>query len=246
MATHPHPLYGSRSRTCPYLGGREERTVMAELTGDHSQDLYDHAIRAGFRRSHNFIYRPACPGCDACQPVRVDAQNFSPTRSLSRVDRTNADLLAVETQPQASEEQYRLFTQYQTKRHPGGGMDAMSMDEFRLMMESSPLASFAVQFRDPDGILQGVMLADEISDGLSAVYSFFDPDQKKRALGTFMILWLIDACKRRGLPYLYLGYRIPGYAKMAYKARFQPMEVLGPDGWAQLPPDPVIDKKQAV
>ena len=236
MDRRPHPLHASPLRPCPYLSGQSERVIATELAGPDPQTLYSAGIQAGFRRSHNFMYRPACPTCDACQPVRVRTQEFTPSRSLARVARSNRDLITETGPPHASTEQYGLFTRYQSRRHPGGGMDRMSFVEYRAMLETSPVATWMTEFREPDGDLLAMVLSDETADGFSAVYSFFDPAAAKRALGTYMILWLIDEAARRGLPYLYLGYWIEGYAKMNYKSRFRPLEVLGADGWRPLTP----------
>lgn len=232
MDRRPHPLHASPLRPCPYIPGQQERVIATEVAGAGAQELYSTGIRAGFRRSHNFMYRPACPGCDACRPVRVRVRDFTLSRSLARVARVNRDLTADSAPACASSDQYALFTRYQSRRHPGGGMDRMSMVEYRAMLETSAVTTTMTEFRDPNGDLLALMLADETDDGLSAVYSFFDPDENKRALGTYMILWLIDAARDRGLPYVYLGYWIEGCAKMDYKSRFQPLEILTPEGWA--------------
>jgi arginyl-tRNA--protein-N-Asp/Glu arginylyltransferase len=231
MDRRPHPLHASPLRPCPYLSGQSERVIATELAGPDPQALYAAGMQAGFRRSHNFMYRPACPACDACRPVRVRTREFTPSRSLSRVTRTNRDLIAQTGPAQASTEQYGLFTRYQSRRHPGGGMDRMSFVEYRAMLETSPIETLMTEFRDGHGDLLAMILTDQAADGVSAVYSFFDPALPKRALGTYMILWLIDDAARKGLPYLYLGYWIEGYAKIDYKARFRPLEVLGPQGW---------------
>ena len=237
MSPRTVPLFGSRLRACPYLPGREERNVIAELNGPDPQGLYEAAVQAGFRRSHDIIYRPACPGCDACIPIRVAIGRFRPRRSLARVWRRNAALAATVAPPRATLEQYALFSSYQTRRHPGGGMDGMGFHEFRELMESSPVGTFSVEFRDAQDGLQAVMLADEAGDGLSAVYSFFDPDDATRGLGTFMVLWLIEHARARNLPHVYLGYWIEGSAKMSYKGRFRPLEALGPAGWGPFEPE---------
>lgn len=208
--------------------------VAARLSGADAQPLYDGGIRAGFRRSHNFMYRPACPSCDACRPIRVVASAFEGSRSLDRVRRLNRGVSAEIIVPRATTEQFGLFARYQAARHPGGGMDRMSFIEYRAMVEESPVSTFATEFRDCEGILIALVLADETADGLSAVYSFFDPARPKLALGNYMILWLVDESRRLGLDYVYLGYWIAGCAKMDYKSRFRPAEALGPEGWAPL------------
>ncbi len=236
MSPRPHPLHASPLRPCPYLEGRSERVVATELSGRGAKDLYYDGLRAGFRRSHNFMYRPACSGCDACRPVRVVTSAFTPSRSLDRVRRANRHVTAETAPPQATTEQYGLFARYQAERHPGGGMDRMSFNEYRAMVEESPVDSFATEFRAEDGELLAVMLADTLPDALSAVYSFYEPAHAKLALGTSMILWLIAEAKRRDLDYVYLGYWISGCAKMDYKSRFRPLEAFGPRGWAPLEP----------
>ena len=178
------------------------------------------------------MYRPACSGCDACRPVRVVIDDFESSRSLERVRRVNRQVTAESGIAAATTEQFGVFQRYQADRHPGGGMDLMSFLEYRAMIEDSPIETFATEFRVAGGTLSALMLADVVADGLSAVYSFYDPARPKLALGTYMILWLIDETARRGLPYLYLGYWIEGCAKMDYKARFRPLEAFGPEGWS--------------
>lgn len=236
-------LFGSRLRPCPYIPGRQERNVAAELTGADAPEIYDAAVRAGFRRSHDIIYRPACPGCEACVPVRVKTGGFIARRSLARTARRNADLdVTVCAPPVATAETFELFRRYQAGRHPGGGMDGMSLREFEGLMLSSPVPTLTAEFRDEDGALTAVMLADRIGDGFSAVYSFFDPARARDGLGTFMVLWMIERARQEGLPYVYLGYWIARSPKMAYKARFRPLEALHPtDGWIPFDPAPSLD-----
>lgn len=232
-------LFGSRLRPCPYLPGREERNVAAELSAADGAEIYDAAVRAGFRRSHDIIYRPACPGCEACVPVRIDVRGFSPSRSLARVARRNAGLsVDVLAPPRAAPETFELFCRYQNGRHAGGGMDRMSPREFDGLMTTSPVDTFAAEFRDRAGALVAVMLADAVADGVSAVYSFFEPGRARDGLGTYMVLWLIEHARARGLDYVYLGYWIAMSRKMAYKMRFRPLEALHPrDGWIPFDPD---------
>lgn len=239
MSARSISLFGSRLRPCPYLPGRQERNVAAELNGPDSTEIYDAAVRAGFRRSHDIIYRPACPGCEACVPVRIDATRFEAHGTLSRIRRRNAALTATVTRPNANDEHYGLFARYQNARHPGGGMDGMGRHEFNELMLSSPVDTFATEFRDSDGTLAAVMLADRISDGLSAVYSFFDPDRPRDGLGNYMIVWLAEHARAQGLRYVYLGYWIARSPKMAYKSRFRPLEALHPhQGWIPFEPEP--------
>ena len=222
---------------CPYLPGRMERKVVTELLGRGASDSYETLSRAGFRRSHSIAYRPACPGCSACTPVRVAADAYRPGRSLRRVERRNGDLAASSGRANATPEQYRLFGRYLDGRHGDGEMTGMTFREYRAMVEDSPIDTRMVEFRDADGRLVACCLADRTGDGLSAVYSFFDPAEARRSLGSFMVVWLIREAQRSALPYAYLGYWIAGSRKMAYKARFRPMQKFGPTGWQPLTGD---------
>lgn len=233
--TRPHRyFFGTRTLPCPYIDGRVERKVVTDLSGPGAAQLYERLSRAGFRRSHGLAYRPACPSCTACVPVRIVAEEFVPNRSFRRVQAANADIEVKETAVLATVEQYRLFTRYQGSRHGGGDMASMSFNEYRSMIEESPVDSRVIEYRLPDGRLIAVMLADVLSDSLSAVYSFFDPVLIKRSLGTYMILQLIDRSRSLSLPYVYLGYWIADSAKMSYKARFKPVEGLSGGGWTPI------------
>jgi arginine-tRNA-protein transferase len=224
-------FFGTRSLPCPYIEGQTERKVVTDLTGHNAEELYERLSRAGFRRSHNLAYRPACPTCNACIPVRIVAGEFDMTKSFRRVMAANADLTVDDTDAIATVEQYRLFSAYQQARHEGGDMSGMAFNDYRAMVEDTPVTSRTVEFRDGDGALVAVMLMDRMEDSLSAVYSFFDGSMARRSLGTLMILWMVEYARTLGLPYVYLGFWIDGSAKMAYKARFQPLEALGDGGW---------------
>ena len=227
-------FFGTRSLPCPYIEGNTERKVVTDLSGPNAAVLYERLSKAGFRRSHGLAYRPACPGCNACVPVRVAAKDFYFTRSFRRVMNANADLTVDDVEAIATVEQYHLFSAYQHARHNGGQMSGMAFADYRAMVEDTPVASRTVEFRNDEGGLVGVMLMDRMEDSLSAVYSFFDGSQTRRSLGTFMILSMIENARATGLPYLYLGYWIEDSEKMAYKARFRPHEVLKHDGWKVL------------
>jgi arginine-tRNA-protein transferase len=229
-------FYRTSAQPCPYISGRVERKVITELSVHESLGLYDDLSRAGFRRSHQLAYRPACPSCNACTPVRIDASDFVPTRSARRLAQVNADLAVFEAEPVATVEHYRLFTRYQHARHGDSDMAGMSFGDFRAMIEDSPVRTLLLVLRDDLGRLLGVCLADSLDDGISAVYSFYDPDDGKRSLGTWLILQLIERVKRQGKRYVYLGYWIAGSRKMNYKTRFQPLEALGPAGWTRIEP----------
>jgi len=216
---------------CPYLPGRFERKLVTRLDGRSVRERHDRLSQAGFRRTRDLVYSPACSGCTACIPIRVRAQEFAPSRSLRRIQRLNADLLVRERAAEASEEQYALFAAYLGARHAGGDMTRMDYADYRAMVEDSPIDTRLIELRRPDMRLIAVCLTDFLSDGLSAVYKFFDPGESRRSLGTHVVLWLIKRAQELGLPYLYLGYWIPGSEKMAYKNRFRPFETLVKGTW---------------
>ncbi len=219
---------------CPYVAGRAERKLIVELSGASAADFYDELSRAGFRRSQGFAYRPACPQCAACVPVRIAVNDFVHSRSTRRVRNANRALSARLVAARAAPEQYQLFTRYQRSRHRDSDMAAMSYADYRSMVEETPLRTVIAEFRDATGALVAVSLLDRLDDGVSAVYSFYDPGFDKRSLGTWSILWLVEECRRQGLPYVYLGYWIAESPKMAYKARFPAVERLSEAGWAPL------------
>lgn len=225
---------GTRALPCPYIPGRTERKVVTDLAAPNATDLYERLSRAGFRRSHSLAYRPACPGCNACVPVRIPVDELVWTRAFRRIANRNADLTVKDMTAHATMEQYRLFVRYQRSRHSGGEMSTMGFRDYRAMVEDSPIDTRIIEFRDGDDHLVAVMLADRQADALSAVYSLFDPEQEKRSLGTFMVLWMVRRAEQMELPYVYLGYWIEESSKMAYKARFRPLEGLGPDGWVSV------------
>ncbi|MGB1871636.1 MAG: arginyltransferase [Candidatus Puniceispirillaceae bacterium] len=214
---------------CPYISGRTEQRVAVDIS--ENPILHDELARAGFRRVENWVYKPVCPQCQACLPWRVDTSRFQPGRNLSRIKRANRDLTRSVGSIRPTNEQYRLFLSYIRGRHGDGQMANMGRDDFIAMIENSPIETFVVNYRDDDGHLVGCVLADVQEDGLSAVYSFFDPSQATRSLGTFMILDLIDYAQERGMPWLYLGYYVSGSQKMMYKARFQPAQIYVDGRW---------------
>ena len=230
----PQFFFTTAPLPCPYLSDRLERKLVTELSGPGAENLHEALARSGFRRSHSIAYAPACPGCKACVPVRVVVPEFSRQRSMARLWKQNQDLVAIKVPARATTEQYELFARYQQSRHAGSDMALMGFYEYSAMVEDSPIDTFLVEFRDRTGALVAVCLTDRTSDGLSAVYSFFETDLSRAGLGNYVVLWLIDQCQRMNLPYVYLGYWIADSAKMAYKARFQPLECLGPEGWARL------------
>lgn len=227
----PQFFFTTAPLPCPYLTDRLERKIVTELTGPQSERLHEVLAKGGFRRSHSIAYAPACPGCKACIPVRVDVQNFSAKRSLARTWKRNKDITAHIAPARATSEQFELFNAYQRSRHAASDMANMGFYEYSAMVEDSPIDTYLVEFRSSMGELVAVCLTDQTKDGLSAVYSFFTPEPEGDGLGNYVILWLIEHARAQNLPYVYLGYWIAESPKMAYKVRFRPLEVLGPRGW---------------
>jgi leucyl-tRNA---protein transferase len=228
---------------CPYLPGKTERKVFTELTGQHATELNDALGRIGFRRSQGVAYRPSCVDCQACISVRVVSGEFQPSATQRKVLKRHADLEVTACKPWTTEEQYTLLRRYLRHRHPGGGMVDMDESDFADMVEQSPVKTYVVEYREPSvngrpGRLVGACLTDQQADGLSMIYSFFEPNDPRRpGLGTYIILDHIIRAGRAGLPYVYLGYWVESSKRMAYKAKFRPLERLGPDGWRRFEPD---------
>ncbi len=233
---------------CPYLEGRQERKLFTHLSGRRAAALHHLLSDHGFRRSQNLIYRPACLDCDACQSVRVRAADFTPATRHKRNLKLNGDIAGEVVPPIVSAEQYDLFKLYLEARHDGGGMTQMSYLDYEFMVEDTPVHSVLIEYRltrdTADGVqgqLVGVALTDPLPDGLSMVYSFFDPALSRRGLGTMMILDHIARAREMN-GYLYLGYWVPNSPKMAYKVAFQPLEVQrGSRGWIELHPETASD-----
>ncbi len=234
-------FYLTAPSPCPYLPGREERKIFTHLVGRRAGELNDLLSQSGFRRSQTIAYRPACEGCSACVSVRVRVADFTPRRGQRRILSLNDDLIGEMRPNQASSEQYALFRAYLDARHAEGGMADMAMLDFAMMVEDSHVETMVVEYRrrSPDssflhrgeGALLGCCLVDVLPDGLSMVYSFYEPDQTRRSLGAFMILDHIAKARALGLPYVYLGYWVEGSRKMDYKSHYHPQERLGQDGW---------------
>jgi arginyl-tRNA--protein-N-Asp/Glu arginylyltransferase len=224
---------------CPYLSGKVERKVFARLIGPHAAALNDALTHSGFRRSQMIAYRPACDGCSACVSVRIVVDEFSPARTMRRMARRNADLIRTVLPAEATREQFALLQTYLASRHSGGGMSDMGLFDYVAMVEETPVETTLIEYRqkgDNGGVdrLVACSLTDRLQDGLSMVYSFFDPALADRSLGTYMILDHVNAARAMGLPYVYLGYWVGGSDKMNYKARFRPLEALGPTGWSRM------------
>ena len=223
-------FYVTAPQPCPYLADRLERKLFTALQGDGAADLNDALSKQGFRRSQNVLYRPSCSDCAACMSARIDVTQFSPTRSQKRVSKRAAHLERRATSPWATEEQYDLFRQYLDDRHATGGMADMDMFEFAAMVEETPIRSRLFEYTDGQN-LTAVCLTDILDDGLSMVYSFFDPAARRLSLGTFVILDHIRIARELDLPYVYLGYWVPGSPKMDYKSKFKGLEVYRAGAW---------------
>ena len=208
--------------------------MVTELMGVEAADLNDRLSLAGFRRSHTIAYTPVCDTCQACVSVRVPVAQFKANRTQRRLIKRNADLIVTERPTVATREQYALFRAYIDTRHGDGDMALMGESDYRALVEETPVRSALMEFRDGGGRLVAACLVDKLFDGLSAVYSFFDPELNSRSLGTYVVLWLIEEAQRRGLEHVYLGYWVQGSPKMDYKRNFQPLEAYTPGGWKSL------------
>lgn len=225
---------------CPYLPGRSERKVFTELKGPHADALNDALGRIGFRRSQTVAYRPSCIDCSACVSVRVVAEEFRPSAAQRRNLKRNGDLVTTFCRPWSTAEQFELLQRYLGERHPGGGMAAMDEVDFADMVEHTPVDTYLVEYREPTadgspGRLVGACLTDKQGDGLSMIYSFYDPDHAERTgLGNYIILDHIRRASEMSLPYVYLGYWVEGAQRMQYKVRYRPLEQLTRTGWARM------------
>jgi leucyl-tRNA---protein transferase len=235
-------FYLTAPSPCPYLAGKEERKVFTHLVGERAGELNNILTQGGFRRSQSIAYRPACEGCRSCVSVRVVAGEFAATRSMRRILGRNSDIVGEMKVAVPTSEQYSIFRAYLDSRHRDGGMADMTVLDYAMMVEDSHIETRVVEYRRRTGDTAGrqsgdliaVALTDVLGDGLSMVYSFFEPDEAARSLGTFMVLDHIARAQQLGLSYVYLGYWVRGSRKMDYKSRFLPQERLTPDGWARV------------
>jgi arginine-tRNA-protein transferase len=233
-------FYVTAPQACPYLDGRMERKLFTALQGEHAQKLNDTLSKQGFRRSQNVLYRPSCAECSACLSARIRVKDFQPSRTQRRILRRNADLRRNATSPWATEDQYTLFRRYLDDRHADGGMADMDIFEFAAMIEETPIRSRVIEYSRPPAAgergrpLAAVSLTDVFDDGLSMVYSFYDPGLTAQSLGTFLILDHVQIAREAGLPYVYLGYWVPGSRKMGYKAGFDALEIYKHGEWQDI------------
>ncbi len=228
-----HQFYVTAPQPCPYLAGKIERKLFTALQGAGAGALNEVLSHQGFRRSQNVVYRPSCAGCSACLSARIIAGEFRPSRTHRRILRRNAGITRFATGPLATDAQFRLFRRYLDARHATGGMADMDLHEFAAMVEETPVRSRVIEYH-LDGALVAVCLTDVLSDGVSMVYSFFDPDLRSHSLGTYIILDHVAMASEAGLPYVYLGYWVPGSPKMDYKRHFRPLEIFHAGEWRRL------------
>jgi len=219
------------SSPCPYLPGREERKVFTHLPMSDGAQVNDALTQFGFRRSQNIAYRPACEQCSACVSARIPVANFVMGRSQRRILRRNADLVRTLVEPEATTDQFDLLQRYLLARHPGGGMTEMGWLDYVAMVEDTSVRTHLIEYRTPDGQLIAAALTDLLSDGLSLVYSFFDPDEGRRSLGQYVVLDHLRQASVVQLAHIYLGYWVEGSVKMDYKARFRPLQTLRGEHW---------------
>ncbi|SEM43327.1 arginine-tRNA-protein transferase [Loktanella fryxellensis] len=214
-----------------------ERKLFTALQGEEATALNDMLSKQGFRRSQNVLYRPSCTECAACMSARIRVADFAPTRSQRRVLKRNAHLRRRATSPWATEDQFDLFRRYLDARHADGGMADMDMFEFAAMVEETPVRSRLIEYTDTirgDGLPVAACLTDILDDGLSMVYSFFEPELERHSPGSFLILDHIAVARELGLPYVYLGYWVPGSPKMGYKANFAALEIFRDGSWRDI------------
>lgn len=230
-------FYVTAPQPCPYLDGRVERKLFTALFGDDATALNDTLSKQGFRRSQNVLYRPTCSHCSACMSARVRVNDFSPSRSQKRVLSKNKTIIREVRTPWATEEHFDLFQSYLESRHADGGMAGMDAFEFAAMIEETPVQSRIVEYYQDHSEGQKLVaacLTDVLDDGLSMVYSFFDPEFHKLSMGKFIILDHIQMAKEASLPYVYLGFWVPGSSKMDYKSKFKPLEIYKNSAWESL------------
>ena len=236
FATRQLRFFMTAPTPCPYLPGKSERKVFAHLPLSEGPTVNDSLTQVGFRRSQNIAYRPACDGCDACISARIPVADYVCSKSDRRTLERNGELERHLVEAEATVEQFELLRRYLTNRHAGGGMAEMTWPDYVAMIEDTAVRTHIIEYRTPSldrgpGDLAACALVDVLEDGLSLVYSFFDPAFARRSVGSFIILDHVVQARAGGLPYVYLGYWVQGSIKMDYKANYSPLEILKPGGW---------------
>jgi arginine-tRNA-protein transferase len=227
-------LFQTLPHACGYFAERTAQNLVIDPAAPQLDQLYGPALERGFRRAGGHLYFPSCPQCKACTPCRIDVANFVPNRAQKRCLKRNGDLTLIECIPGYNAERHALYERYLRTRHAGGGMDEAEASDFRRFLTAPWSPTLFLEFREGHRLL-GVSVTDVCLTGVSAVYTFFDPDETARSLGTWAILQQVELARRRGIPWVYLGFWIDGHPKMDYKRRFQPLQVRGPDGWTVMP-----------
>jgi arginine-tRNA-protein transferase len=226
-------FYRTPEHECNYLPERQASTIFVDPTAELNNAMYTDLARYGFRRSGRYLYKPHCSGCNACIPIRIPVKDFTPNRSQKRVWKRNTDIKATVLDSSFRQEHYRLYESYLQSRHPGGGMDETTPDKYQNFLSCQWLPSKYVEFRDDDRLV-AVAVIDVMMNGLSAVYTFFDPNEHARSPGTYAILWQIEWAKKRNLNWVYLGYWIEQTRKMRYKTQYRPYEILKDNRWQKI------------
>ena len=240
-------FYMTEPAPCPYIEGQQERKLFTHLLDENADTLHNELTHAGFRRSQGIAYRPACETCYACRSVRICASEFKFSKNMRRILSLNRGLERKILTPEATREQYDLLRRYLDGRHGDGDMANLTSLDFISMVQDTMVDTQVIEYRDASGKLNACLLQDRLNDGLSLVYSFFDPDISRQSFGSFIILDSILRATEAGLPYVYLGYLVSGSKKMSYKSRFQPMQELGANGWVRLqekPPGSSVEQSE--
>jgi arginine-tRNA-protein transferase len=226
-------FYATASYPCSYIPDRVARSQVASPNHEVNASTYSELVRIGFRRSGAFTYRPICDACSACVPVRIDTTKFIPSKSLKRVIKKHTHLSVGISHLKDSTEHYELYQKYQSERHSGGGMDQDSKDQYKHFLLESNVTTRIIEFKEAHKCV-AISIVDELDDGISSVYTFFETEDKSKSYGSYSICWQIDLCRSLGLRYLYLGYWIKESEKMSYKTRFTPLEGFIKDRWTIL------------
>lgn len=231
----PVRLFQTLPHACGYFPERTAQNLVLDPAAPQLDQLYGPALERGFRRAGGHLYFPHCQQCRACIPCRIDVQRFQPDRAQKRCQKRNADLVASECMPGYNRERHALYERYLQHRHPGGGMDDADASDFRRFLTAPWSPTLFMELRLGQRLV-AVAVTDVCTNGISAVYTFYDPDETTRSLGTFAILQQIELARRRGTSWLYLGFWIDGHPKMDYKRRFRPLQIRTADGWKEMPP----------